>query len=191
MGFFYTSIILNGPAQESVTQYLVTGGYAAFVSPTVEGRTVVLEKESEDQGPPLFDLASGLSAHFRCPALAALLHDGDFLYYQLFEDGMRTDAYNSEPSYFIDEEPRPPEGGDARRLCKAFGVPQAIDEVNDILRDVSDDAAEHWVDAEDRHDRLVRTLGLPSFASGVGFYAFEAGTNKERYNSVAFTKVGL
>jgi Tol biopolymer transport system component len=82
MGLFYTNITLYGPNQQQVTQYLKTLGRAAYVSPTVDGFTVVYDKQTEDQDErELIDLACGLSRAFQCPALAALVHDSDVFAY--------------------------------------------------------------------------------------------------------------
>ncbi len=95
--------------------------------------------------------------------MALLNHDDDILYFELYEDGQKTDEYNSSPGYFgneVDEEG--PSGGNSVRLAKVFGVndPQKIE---GALRQVD------YVFAMERHHDLASALGLPEFSVGLGY----------------------
>jgi hypothetical protein len=58
----------------------------------------------------------------------------DILLYFLAEGGEVVDPYNSMPAYFGDEAGGlTPSGGDAERLCRAFGVPEAAEDVHAVL----------------------------------------------------------
>jgi hypothetical protein len=188
VGLSYTNITVHGPSNEAIAPYLRASGRTAYVSPTVNGITVIYEREGEERMRALFSLAAGLSAHLACPALAAAMHDGDVLYYRLFERGAATDRYNSCPAYFTDGAQPAPEGGDAHQLAAAFDASAAISEVSRILREY-DDGSGHPVNAEERHDKLVAALGLPRYAAGVGYYVIEAGTHADRYDGAGFTMV--
>lgn len=150
------------------------------------------EEQSEDQGPELYDLARNLSTCFVCPTLAALLHDDDIFVYELFEGGVSTDTYNSEPTYFEDEVSGPdtpnfpeeerdtgPVGGDAARLCSAFSVPEAVAEVDHILHKRHDFEAARR-DPQGRHERLAAALHLPSFVARTGYYALEHDVSRAK-----------
>jgi hypothetical protein len=188
MGNSYSNITLNGPAQDEVVRYLNAGRHVAYVSPTLHGRTVVFE-EHEAGEQEIFDLAAGLSAHFQCPALAIVVHDSDILYYQLFEDGVLTDEYNSHPSFMTNEPPRPPEGGDARRICAAFGRPEAEATVERILHHNWFEDRSKYLFAEERHDDLASVLAMPPLAPRIGFNAIEDVWDDEEF--AGFATVGF
>ena len=168
MGLFYTNITLRGPSQQQVAEHLKALGRTAHVSPTVDGFTVVYDRQTEDQDKRvLTGLACDLSQTFRCPALAALVHDSDVFAYWLCESGGVTDTYDSIPAYFGGE-PSPPAGGDVEKLCRAFGREGAIDEVQRILDAVrtaslSDDWSPGQLFGEDIHRQLAAALGTVSY----------------------------
>ncbi len=167
MGNFYTNLTLRGPSQAAVAAALT--GRRALVTPVVGGRLVVFDAESEDQDAELMaELAAGLSRRFRCPVLAVTNHDDDILWYQLYLSGELEDEYDSCPNYFDpDAEPAGPAGGDAAKLCAAFGSERVAD-VAAILRKSGLDDEGYTFEAE-RHEALVRTLGMPGFGVGAGY----------------------
>ena len=169
MGNFYTNYTLRGPSQQAVAKALT--GRSALVTPQQDGCVVVFDEQSDDQNSELIsDLARNLSGELRCPVLAVLNHDDDILWYQLYLNGELADEYNSCPSYFDpgpDAEPCGPAGGDAQKLCAAFGASNVAD-VERILRKSSFDEG-GYVFAIERHAELARALGLPPFAVGGGF----------------------
>jgi hypothetical protein len=113
-------------------------------------------------------MARRLSGEFRCPLLAVLNHDDDILWYQLYRDGELLDEYDSRPNNFKEEaEDSGPEGGDAEKLCSAFGV-DAVERVESILRKPSFDEGV-YIFAMERHADLVEALGISPFGVGAGF----------------------
>ncbi len=167
MGSFYTNITLRGPEQQQVVDHLNGLGRVTFVSPTMDGFTVVYDAESESQDQRVLSgLAEQLSKDFGCAALAVLNHDDDILWYQLFNRGELVDAYDSAPNYFSGP-PAPPQDGDPEKLCELFGAPGSVDDVIQIL-------GATYAFAFERHDDLARALGMPPFASGSGFNYVEA-----------------
>ena len=174
MGAFYTNITLKGPVQEAVLTYLRTRGRDAYVAPTINDITLVYDLACESQDERILSaLAADLSQAFTCPALAALVHDDDFLVYELFQDGTRVDKYNSDPTYFEGERPSPPSGGDANALCTAFEAGAAVERVEEILRAWSGPSggpgASPYLFAQFRHRDLARALGLPQSLSVLGY----------------------
>jgi hypothetical protein len=174
LGSFYTNITLKGPEQAAVLTYLRTKGRDAYVAPTISDITLVYDLACESQDQRILSaLAADLSQAFGCPALAALVHDDDFLVYELFQDGVQVDEYNSDPAYFEGERPSPPSGGDANALCAAFGDAAAVERVEEILRAWSGPnggpGASPYLFAQFRHRDLAGALGLPKSLSVLGY----------------------
>jgi hypothetical protein len=173
MGSFYTNYTLKGPSQQAVVGKLTSR--KAVVTPEHEGCVVVFDEQSDDQDQEVIaDLASQLSSELQCPVLAMLNHDDDILWYRLYENGELSDEYDSSPGYFDPEaEPSAPAGGDAQRLCRAFGADDQA-AVEAVLRK-SDDDDDGYVFALERHADLVRALGIPAWAVGTAYASFERG----------------
>jgi hypothetical protein len=171
MGNFYTNYTLRGPSQQAVAAALA--GRKAIVTPPHNGCVVAFDEASDDQDQErIVELATRLSSELRCAVLAVLNHDDDILWYQLYEGGKLTDEYDSSPGYFDPSvEPSAPAGGDAQRLCTAFGAGEAA-AVEAVLRKSSYDEG-GYVFAFERHADLVRALGLPEFAVGTAYASFE------------------
>ena len=164
MGDFYTNYTIRGPSQQDVANALA--GRNAVVTPAHNGCVVAFDEQSDEQDREIIaKLASRLSGKLRCPVLAVLNHDDDILWYQIYENGNLTDEYDSSPGYFDPEaEPCAPVGGDAQRLCVAFGVSNTAT-VESVLRKSSYDE-EGYASACERHADLLRALGLPECAVG-------------------------
>jgi len=171
MGNFYTNYTLKGPTQEGVAAAL--RGRKAVVTPAQNGCVVVFDEQSDEQDQEMIgQLASELSRKFACPVLAVLDHDDDILWYQLYLSGELADSYDSCPSYFDPTaEPASPAGGDAARLCSAFGSSD-VGPAERILRKSSFDD-DGYVFAFQRHEDLTRAIGLPSYAVGTAYTNFE------------------
>ena len=189
MGSFYTNISLCGPLQAAVVDYLKSKGRVAFVSPSDGNALVVYDQACDEQDTDLIaQVTSDLSQEFQCPALAMLNHDDDVLWYQLYEKGKLIDEYNSCPSYFDPvAEPSGPEGGDAEKLCNAFGG-KDVAAVEKILRNSSFDE-DGYVFAFMRHNALAAAAGLPMFSVGCGYGSIECdelpeGLEKEQLTLV-------
>jgi hypothetical protein len=167
MGNFYTNYTLRGPSQQAVAKALA--GRLAIVTPRQNGCVVVFDDPSDGQEVPVItELAGRLSREFACPVLAVLNHDDDLFWYQLHLSGQLSDEYNSWPGYFDPSgEPWAPAGGDAQKLCSAFGVSN-VAEVERVLRK-SPLEKDRYIFAVERHADLARLLGIASFGVGGGF----------------------
>jgi hypothetical protein len=163
MGNFYTNIVLRDNDADAVIASLGAMGRRAYVAAT-ENATIVFDERCDTQDvEELERLARELSRQHG-PALAICNHDDDVLWYALAADGRAIDRYNSFPSYF-DEGGDAPVGGDAARLCQAFGVLDHTSEVHALLqRNHSDIGFEI-----DRHAELCRLAGLPMESVGMGY----------------------
>jgi hypothetical protein len=188
MGSFYTNITLRTADQKQVVDALNGAGRTAFVSQPERGCIVVYDSDTEDQdNDVLRELGDTLSAALRCPALAVLIHDDDLLWYTLHENGRVVDEYASAS---LDEIDAPPAGGDAARLCRAFGATDVAN-VETILRtDRAGGSAGGYVFETERHEDLVKALGLPLFAIATGFTYLDEGELPEGATPGTFVSVG-
>lgn len=184
MGNFYTNYTLRGPSQQDVVAAMA--GRSAIVTPEQDGCLVVFDEQSDDQDSAIItELASRSSRELHCPVLAVLNHDDDILWYQLYLSGELTDEYDSSPGYFdASAEASGPAGGDAQKLCTAFGS-SAVAEVERILRDEGG-----YTFAVERHTDLARALGIPSFGVGAGFGYVSGGELPEGLQEADIVRVG-
>jgi hypothetical protein len=192
MGLFYTTFTTRGPDADAVQSALKKLRRSAFVSPTVEEYTVIYDQKTEEQDfPEIEKLGMALSEALRAPVLAAALHDDDVLYLWLFQNGEKTDFYNSLPAYFdADAEAGPPEGGNARLLCEAFGCPQKIKRVEELLRaNLLDGELPEIAGELERHDALTEQLGLPAYASTLTYSGIKNDYVPEEFGDIEFKKI--
>ena len=92
-------------------------------------------------------------------------YDDDVLWYRLYIRGQKVDEYSSWIG--IAGQPRVARGGDAEKLCRAFGSSNITD-VEGVLRKPSE-GKNSYVFAVDRHADLARALGIPAFGVGKGY----------------------
>jgi hypothetical protein len=190
VGSFYTNITVRSPQPARVADVLKSAGREAFVSPAANGCTVVFDLECEDQDIDVLNqLASALSGKLGCPALAVLNHDDDVLVVTLHEGGRLVDEYNSSPEYFTDGPGAAPEGGDAERICHAFGADGKVDEVEAVLRTQGHSDGGFAFEME-RHESLVKALGLPPAAVATGFNYIDQGELPEGLSESDFVRTG-
>jgi len=184
---FYTNYTLRGPSQQAVAAALA--GRSAIVTPEQDGCVVIFDEQSDDQDSAVIAaLASRLSRELRCPVLAILNHDDDIFWYHLYLSGELADEYDSSPGYFdASAEPSAPAGGDAQKICSAFGV-ASVAEVESILRKSSFDEGGYTF-AFERHADLARALGIPSFGVGAGFRSISDGELPEGLDEGSLVKV--
>lgn len=188
MGNFYTNYTLRGPSQQAVAAALAER--SAIVTQAQDNCVVVFDEASDDQDQKIITkLASQLSRDLRCPVLAVLNHDDDIFWYQLYLSGKLADEYDSSPGYFdASAEPSAPTGGDAHKLCTAFGV-SSVAEVENILRKSSFDEGGYTF-AVERHADLARSLGIPDFAVGAGFSSISDGDLPEGLDEGSILRIG-
>ncbi|HSL71334.1 MAG TPA: hypothetical protein VK864_13890 [Longimicrobiales bacterium] len=175
MGNFYTNITLRTTDTDRVVDAVRQANRIALITPPDLACTVVFDQASESQDQKVLQrLASHLSAECHCAALAVINHDDDILMYFLYENGKLVDEYNSAPTYFLRHaRAKTPKGGNAERLCAAFGVPDQEADIERILRIPPD--ADSFIFELDRHQKLVDALGLPASAVGTGYTYLEQG----------------
>src|SRR5918996_1066299 len=167
MGSFYVNYTVRSADQAAVVKALK--GRSAYVTPVKDGALVATDEEAETQEiDAVREVGKLLSTSLKTQVLAVLNHDDDMLWYGLFDQGRLTDEYSSAPDYFEGGDD-PPAGGDARKLCAAFGRAGSEKALESILK------KSDYVLAMERHLDLVQALGLPAFAVGCGFSYLEEG----------------
>ena len=181
MGNFYVNYTVRGPSQQAVATALA--GRSALVTPARAGCVVVFDEPSEEQAQEAIgELAARLARQFLCPVLAVLNHDDDILWYQLYQSGALIGEYDSCPDYFDPEaDPAGPLGGDAQKLCDAFGV-GCVAEVELVLRKADLDEDGYTFEVE-RHAELARLLGIPAFGVGAGYNYVSQGKLPDGLNA--------
>jgi hypothetical protein len=187
MGLFYSNLTIYAP-RRAVLAELRRLRLAAFVGPTLGGHTVVFERALDEQDPRAIErLGRAVTKGLSCSALAAALHDDDVLYLWLFRNGRVRDRYDSLPSYFDPHsDHRPPEGGNARLLCEAFGRPDRQERVEQLLRvDLLEDELPGVRGELERHAALAAELGMPWFVAGLGYSAIAGGYVSEEFRGIA------
>jgi hypothetical protein len=168
MGSFYANHTVHSTDRRKVVSALA--GRSAFVTPAKDGAIVVFDKASDSLDR---DVVRSLGAHLSQQLGVAVLsvtncHD-DLLYYALFEGGQCTDEYDSCPECPGEASEIPkPSGGNATRLCAAFGGGD-VARVEEILREPTFESDKYLFQHE-RHRDLVQALGLPDFAIAYGYY---------------------
>jgi hypothetical protein len=162
MGNFYVNFATRGPGRDAVAQFLRSAQRIAFVAPTIDGVTMFFDRESDAQKETVVQgLAKRASAELNAPVLAALNDDDDLLMLWLFQAGEGVDQYDSCPGCLdddasSDEDDHAPAGGDATKLCAAFGVPASkAAQVENVLR------GDKYRFAFQRHKALADLLNLP------------------------------
>ena len=167
MGSFYVNYTVRSSDQAAVVKSLK--GRSAYVTPVKDGVLVVTDEAAESQDvDAVRAVGELLSTSMKTQVLAVLNHDDDMLWYGLFDKGRLTDEYNSAPDYF-EGGTSPPSGGDARKLCAAFGRAGAEKQVESVLK------KRDYAVAMERHAELFAALGLPAFAVGCGYTYLEEG----------------
>lgn len=137
-----------------------------------DGSVVVFDEQSDEQDTEVIgEVAKHLSRECNCAVWAVLNHDDDVLWYQLYVGGELVDEYDSSPGYFDATEASAPKGGDAQKLCSAFGASN-VAAVDRVLRTP---VVGGYLYAMQRHDDLVDLLGIPSFGVGSGYDSVAAG----------------
>lgn len=171
MGHFYVNTTLRGPSQEHILRILHQYNRNAYVSPTENSYTVVFDEECDDQDTDIIHNFSILLSHsLQCIALTVLNHDDDIFWYKLYENGKLIDTYDSNPEFFSGIISNPI-GGDCDLLCRIFQIEEQ-DELKQILyTPTMDDEAYYF--AVNRHAKLVKLLGLPEYAVGIGYEDIE------------------
>ena len=110
----------------------------------------------------------------------------------MFQGAEQLDFYNSLPQYFDpDAEPGPPEGGDSGLLCEAFGHARKTKRVEKVFRaNLLDDELPEIAGELERHQAIIKELGMPEFAAAVTYSSVEGDYLPEDFRKIKFVRVG-
>lgn len=183
MGLFYANLTISGAPREPIFTHLRERAVEAFVSPEVNGVTVVFERRMDEQKVAAIEsLGCSLTGALNCAALAAALHDDDVLYLWLFHKGEVADRYDSSGHL-------PPEGDDGLLICGAFGRFGHARRVRQLLHaNLREKKLPGIPGEQERHAALAAELGHPPFVARLGYYAIAGGYAPE-YGHIAFEAV--
>lgn len=163
MGNFYTNVTLRTGDAEAVADLLRDLGRDAYVTPAERGCVVVFDGETDENPSGLTRLVAELTRRLACVGLAVANVDDDVLWYSLHERGRPLDEYDSNPAYQGGPLDQPPTGGDAAKLCAAFGAAGREEVVRDVLH-----ARPRSLEVY-RHEALVEAIELPMVSAGTGY----------------------
>lgn len=192
MGLFYSNITIYKAGHDDLVAHLRQIGRHAFVSPTIDGYTVVFDQGIDEQDAQEIELLGcDLSACVKRPCIAAVLHDDDVLYLWLFSEGQVIDRYCSLPQYFDpDAKPGPPEGGDSALICSLFDRPDRRNRVDQLLRaNLMENEMPEIIGEFERHQALVHELGIPRFAAGLSFAPIAENYVWGEFSDVVFERI--
>jgi hypothetical protein len=162
----YVNLVVRGPSQDQIADFLIRQGRTAYVSPTAHDITVVYDQQSQRWlRKELARLAASLSEQLGCTALAVQNGKDDVFWYKLYVGGLLFDEYETILEWYAT-------GGNAQSLCRAFGVEQNAARVEQILRAPG---ISGYSLATLRHADLASALGLPAYAVGWGYHQIDGG----------------
>ena len=158
MGNFYKNVTVKGPAREAILAWLRQEHRTAYVSPTLDGCTVIFDRRCDGEATPdeLRDLTLSASKALGCAAIGAAVYDEDVLLLSVAEKGEARFTYASSR----------PKAIQAELLCNLFQPRASMVAVWLIL------AAPHffpYVTESFRHAHLASALGLPLAAVSTGY----------------------
>jgi len=132
---------------------LVEHRRSAYVTPTVDGKTVVFDEAADWLEVSQIDtVGSLLSSELAYPALAAAVADDDELLLMLYEGGERRVVYSSRGAH-----------RGAYALCQAFGRLWYAPLVWMLMQ------WPYFIFESWRHALLAKALGVPSWSVATGF----------------------
>jgi hypothetical protein len=189
MGLFYSNLAVYRSERSQVLSALRKLRRNAFVSPTVDGHTIIFDHGIEGQNADEIE-RFGIEMTFAlsCVALVSVLHDDDVLYLWLFGSGKILDHYDSLPQYFDPvAEPGPPEGGNSRLLSEAFDRSCHREKVDQLLRaNLPDDELPGITGEFERHQALARELGMPPIVAGLTYSSIAGDYFPDEFIPVEF-----
>lgn len=161
-GYSYRGLVVRG-RREQLLERAQAQRFTGWVGPQ-EGPDVVLVPEGErlfvaGGGRDLEDLGASLAS--AGPVLLVTVLRDRLLALVLLREGEEPLRYLSEPSVLDPDDFDEPRGEHhAAALARAFGVPEAAQELRDVLAESLD--PEHYIESE-RLGRVLALLGLPGW----------------------------
>ena len=184
MGNSYVNVLIRSADIGAVADLLDQLGRRAYVAGN-DDVIVVYDERAEQKTKELEFLVHLLSSRTGRAALGFANYHDDALEYLLAESGQIVDRYNSYPG-FMKKGREVPEGGDAHRLCMAFGAPEQEAAVEGLLR-----RTRRIMGPEiGRHEQLLEQLGIPTDFTLLGYEYVNRGELAEVAPHVMLRAVG-
>lgn len=170
----YHNITLLAVEPEEAAEWLAENGFPAYVSPMMEEIIVVYDglsleasegastptaEDEADESDPLerlLLLVSELSYELGCTAWLVLCDEAQTCIYSIYDDGNLVEQYGASDVL-------PPSGGNPEFLAELFGQPKRV------IKDVRAVLNRHPMPAVERHEKLLKLLGLPLLALNIGY----------------------
>jgi hypothetical protein len=157
MGNFYCNFTTRGPSVEEIVRVLNEHRRSAYVTPTVDRKTVIFDEAADELDEAHIDAVGKLlSQELACPALAAAVADDDELWLALYEAGERRVEYSSRGT-----------NRGAYALARAFGRAWLFPVVWVVLQ------WPYFIFESWRHALLAKALGVPRWSVATGFRYIE------------------
>ncbi|MBI2010106.1 MAG: hypothetical protein HYS86_02915 [Candidatus Chisholmbacteria bacterium] len=185
MGAFFGNIALKTKDRNLVKDFVKQYRHLAYISPSSDNWIIIYDKYIEG-GPGGAELAKDLSSFFNTTAIYFLVHDSDFLFYNLCFKGKDYDGYISgaadsldffgmdkaselEKKAFIGANK-----GEAKELVKLCAKRSGlfnltITNKKQLVGQVSKIMKKRYTFSEERLRDLASALGLPSKYIDIGF----------------------
>lgn len=159
MGNFYCNHTTVGPDSSEVVRVLAKYRRSAYVTPTLDGKTIVFDEAADELNIDHIDACGELlSRELACVVLAVAVADDDELCWMLYEEGERRAAYSTRHL-----------SSGILQLARAFGKSRSAWRLWTIL---------NWpfvLFEFKRHARLARLLGIPDWCVATGYRYIQQG----------------
>ena len=170
----YHNITLLAVEPEEAAEWLAENGFPAYVSPMIEDIMVIYDglsleadedasiptvEDEPDESDPLerlLMLVSELSYELGCTAWLMLCDEAQTCVYSIYDDGNLVEQYGVSDAL-------PPSGGNPEFLVELFGQPKRV------IKDVRAVLNRHPMSAIERHEKLLKLLGMPLLAHNMGY----------------------
>jgi len=176
----YHNITLLAVEPEEVADWLAENGFPAYISPMLDDITVVYDGLSLEADEPatlavaddevdptdpleqLLLLVSELSYELGCTAWLMLCDEAQTCIYSIYIDGNLVEQYGASDAL-------PPSGGNPEFLAELFEQPKRV------IKDLRAVLNRHPMLATERHEKLLKLLGVPPLALNIGYEQLQQG----------------
>lgn len=179
----YTNIALKTTDRDKVVETLRALRRRAYVSPATAGYVVVFDSGTEREPDTLFDVVTQLSDRLKCAAVGAYDHDDALLILVVAKDGKKVDTYVSNPGYFQGKR-EAPRGGNPAAVQEALGIQGEDARLKEVF------ASQVFELEVERHNEMIRVLGLPDYCRGAGHKYFRDDVLPWKYDRKAWEIIG-
>lgn len=179
----FTNIAIKTDDRDKVIQTLRDLKRRAYVSPLTAGYIVVFDAGTERMPNTLPELVVTLSERLKCATIGVYDHNDSLLILVTAKDGQKVDHYASNPGYFEGKRD-PPVGGDSSKIQAALGLQNENKRLQELLTSQSYDIE------YERHNEIIKVLGLPDYCSAAGHAYFRADTLPWKYDRSKWEIIG-